>query len=98
MQLKFYYRYPNKSISPECDYTKNMLHDAFTYIEKRIYSLKLPFEECEKILYVGSKYNARNVLLKFQNFMTQFGWCDASFELFLGVLKNGLLSNNTIDI
>nr|XP_043630239.1 uncharacterized protein LOC122601551 [Erigeron canadensis] len=90
--------YPNESRPPEFDYTKDMVHDAFTYVENDPDSLKSLLEECDKPLYVGSKYNALNGLLKFQNLKGQFGWSDTSFEALLGVLKDVLPLNNTIPI
>ncbi|XP_035845189.1 uncharacterized protein LOC118491477 [Helianthus annuus] len=87
---------PNKSRHPDFDYTTEMLHDAFTYVENEPDSLKLLLEECDKPLYEGSKYNALSGLLKFQHLKGQFGWSDASFNALLGVLKDILPSNNTI--
>lgn len=87
---------PNESRSPEFDYTKEMLHDAFTYAENEPNLLKSLLEECDKPLYEGSKYNALNGLLKFQHLKGQFGWSDTSFDALLGELNDVLPSNNTI--
>ncbi|KAE8669016.1 hypothetical protein F3Y22_tig00112261pilonHSYRG00088 [Hibiscus syriacus] len=91
-QPKLDSRYPNKSIPPDFDYTRDMLHDDFKDIEKEPDSLKSLLEECEKPLYVGSKYNALSGLLKFQHIKGQFGWYEASFEVLLGPKQPG---NNT---
>ncbi|KAE8727748.1 hypothetical protein F3Y22_tig00005377pilonHSYRG00070 [Hibiscus syriacus] len=87
---------PNKSIPPDFDYTRDMLHDAFRDVEKKPDSLKSLLEECEKPLYVGSKYNALSGLLKFQHIKGQFGWSEASFEVLLGALKDVLPLKNRI--
>ncbi|KAE8696020.1 hypothetical protein F3Y22_tig00110678pilonHSYRG00462 [Hibiscus syriacus] len=89
-------RCPNKSIPPDFDYTRDMLHDAFRDVEKALDSLKSLLEECEKPLYVGSKYNALSGLLKFQHIKGQFGWSEASFEVLLSALKDVLPLNNRI--
>ena len=89
-------RCPNNSIPPDAIYTKDMLHDAFKYVDDEPDSLKSLLEECDKPLYVGSKYNALSGLLKFQHLKGQFGWSDASFDALLSVLKDILPSNNTI--
>ncbi|KAE8725780.1 hypothetical protein F3Y22_tig00008145pilonHSYRG00058 [Hibiscus syriacus] len=73
-----------------------MLHDDFRYVEKELDSLKSLLEECEKPLYVGSKYNALSGLLKLQHIKGQFGWSEASFEVLLGALKDVLPLNNRI--
>ena len=86
----------NNSIPPNAIYTKDMLHDAFKYVNEEPDSLKSLLEECDKPLYVGSKYNALSGLLKFQHLKGQFGWSDASFDALLSVLKDILPSNNTI--
>ncbi|KAE8701949.1 hypothetical protein F3Y22_tig00110503pilonHSYRG00256 [Hibiscus syriacus] len=75
---------------------RDMLHDAFRDVEKELDSLKSLLEECEKPLYVGSKYNALSGLLKFQHIKGQFGWSEASFEVLLGALKDVLPLNNRI--
>ena len=87
---------PNESRPPEFDYTKEMLHEAFTYAENEPSLLKSLLEECDKPLYEGSKYNALNGLLKFQRLKGQFGWSDTSFDALLGELNDVLPSNNTI--
>ena len=89
-------RYPNESRPPEFDYTKDMVHDPFAYVENDPDSLKSLLGECDKPLYVGSKYNALSGLLKFQHLKGQFGWSDTSFDALLAVLKDVLPSNNTI--
>ncbi|XP_023759479.1 uncharacterized protein LOC111907900 [Lactuca sativa] len=89
-------RCPNNSIPHDAIYTKDMLHDAFKYVNEEPDSLKSLLEECDKPLYVGSKFNAVSGLLKFQNLKGQFGWSDASFDALLSVLKDILPSNNTI--
>ncbi|XP_039047286.1 uncharacterized protein LOC120187699 [Hibiscus syriacus] len=95
-QPKLDSRCPNKSIPPEFDYTRDMLYVAFRDVEKDSDSLKSLLEECEKPLYVGSKYNALSGLLKFQHIKGQFGWSEASFEVLLGALKYVLPLNNRI--
>ncbi|KAK9071565.1 hypothetical protein SSX86_007993 [Deinandra increscens subsp. villosa] len=87
---------PDENRPPEFDYTKEMLRDAFTYVEKEPDSLKSLLEECDKPLYEGSNYNALSGLLIFQQLKGQFGWSDASFDALLGALKKILPSNNTI--
>ncbi|CAH1450249.1 unnamed protein product [Lactuca virosa] len=87
-------RCPNNSIPPDAIYTKDMLHDAFKYIDEEPDSLKSLLEECDKPLYVGSKYNALSGLLKFQNLKGQFGCSDASFDALFGKP----LSKATIDV
>ncbi|XP_039010598.1 uncharacterized protein LOC120139466 [Hibiscus syriacus] len=41
-------RCPNKSIPPDFDYTRDMVHDAFRDVEKELDSLKSLLEECPK--------------------------------------------------
>ncbi|XP_023758264.1 uncharacterized protein LOC111906726 [Lactuca sativa] len=95
-QPKIDFRCPNNSIPPDAIYTKDMLHNAFKYVEKEYDLLKSLLEECDKPLYVGSKYNALSGLLKFQHLKGQFGWSNAIFDALLCVLKDILPSNNTI--
>ncbi|CAH1453971.1 unnamed protein product [Lactuca virosa] len=89
-------RCPNNSIPLDAIYTKDMLHDAFKYVDEELDSLKSLLEECDKPPYVGSKYNSLSGLLKFQHLKGQFGWSDASFDALLSVLKDILPSNNII--
>ncbi|XP_076905922.1 uncharacterized protein LOC143561837 [Bidens hawaiensis] len=95
---------PNNSRPPEFDdnytsdyhYTKEMLDDAFAYVDNEPESLKSLLEECDKPLYVGSKYNALSGLLKFQHLKGQYGSSDASFDALLGALKDVLPLDSTI--
>ncbi|KAK9049145.1 hypothetical protein SSX86_031888 [Deinandra increscens subsp. villosa] len=89
-------RCPDESRLPEFDYTKEMLHDAFAYVEKEPDSLKSLLEECDKPLYEGSKHNALSGLMIFQKLKGQFGWSDTSFNALLGALKTVLPAKNTI--
>ncbi|KAK9062153.1 hypothetical protein SSX86_019339 [Deinandra increscens subsp. villosa] len=89
-------RCPDESRLPEFDYTKEMLHDAFAYVEKEPDSLKSLLEECDKPLYEGSKHNALSGLMIFQKLKGQFGWSDTSFNALLSALKTVLPAKNTI--
>ncbi|XP_076954104.1 uncharacterized protein LOC143628377 [Bidens hawaiensis] len=77
-------------------YTKEMLDDAFAYVDNEPESLKSLLEECDKPLYVGSMYNALSGLLKFQHLKGQYGWSDASFDALLGAIKDVLPLDSTI--
>ena len=89
----------NKSIPPippDFQFTRDVLNDAFTHVEKDPNSLHDLLEECEKPLYEGSKYNSLSGLLKFQHIKGQCGWSDASFSLLLAALRDVLPPDNTI--
>ncbi|XP_076937171.1 uncharacterized protein LOC143604642 [Bidens hawaiensis] len=93
-----------KSRSPDFDYNytsdynyiKEMLHDAFAYMDQEPNSLQSHLEECDKPFYLGSKYNALSGLLKFQHLKGQYGWSDSSFDTLLDALKSVLPIDNTI--
>ena len=85
-----------KSIPPDFKFTRDILHDAFTHVEKDPNSLHDLLEECEKPLYKGSKYNSLSGLLKFEHIKGQCGWSDASYELLLAALRDVLPPDNTI--
>ncbi|KAL4556546.1 hypothetical protein LXL04_039202 [Taraxacum kok-saghyz] len=51
-------RCSNKSFSSDFEFTRDILHDAFTHVEKDPNSLKNVLEECEKPHYEDSKYNS----------------------------------------
>ena len=89
-------RCSNKSFPSDFEVTRDILHDAFTHVEKDPNSLKHLLEKCEKPLYEWSKYNSLSGLLKFQHIKGQFGWSNASFELMLVVLRDVLPPTNTI--